>query len=122
MTPEDAFRRAATSELARLKPLGFDRIREERGPGYESYTLFRGVQFIELVREIRDQLVYAELGRLQSGRMPGSKSSERIDLRQLTPNVGSLGSYEETAEGIAAAVREVVDALVVDGIPHLDDV
>lgn len=114
-----AFRHCAESELKRLSGLGFANVEHSDGPGYDSYTVRSDGEFIHLVRELRDQLVYLELGRLVDGQMPGWRDwSNRVDLRQLVPERPDLGSHDESPEGICAAVRDVIDAVVAVAIPY----
>jgi hypothetical protein len=116
---DEVFRLVAPLELERLGPYGFDEPREGHGPGftYESFVVFSGSRFVRLVREIRDQLIYCELG--TAPRRSTGPSLRGRDLRELLPRGSELGAYEETEAGIRAAIREVVDAIIDVGVPYL---
>jgi hypothetical protein len=123
---DEAFWTSGRRELASLEPAGFGGLVEQSGAGFRSLTVFRGVAFVHLVREVRDQLVYCELGFLVDGRMPGWRSGERTDLRELVdarPGLDQtpLGVYEETASGLVASVGRVGAAIRAFGIGFLND-
>jgi hypothetical protein len=121
VTIDNVFRDCARAEAARLEAVGFGGIRSGSGSGFEFVTVFRSDDFVQIVREIRDQLVYAELGRLRDGQMPGWGATERrVDLRELAGTPKSIGAYDETIEGIETAVREVVDAILAIGLRHFE--
>jgi hypothetical protein len=119
MISDTDFSTAAKTELERLRAYGFDHLEETQGPGWAAVTVLRGTSFVHLVREVRDQLVYAELGELEEGKLPGWGPGQRTDVRILVPSPGRLGSYLEAPDSIHEAVRDVVDAVITWGLPHL---
>ena len=120
MTPDETFASVGPRELSRLKPFGFGDLQASRGAGFEAFTVFRDDEFVHLVREMRDQVVYCELGSLIDGEMPGWRDwQERMDLRRLTA-AENLGWYDGSVAGIEDAIREVLDKMIEVGIPFLE--